>query len=225
MLEMLLTDMDILEAQKADIREFAMLWRARLKFQLDQHLSSSVTNLKDASIGLYKEYIEKVRQASKQDKSLQNTLALLLIEQFYCLLHFFKYEKAEAALKEAQDIIDLKISMEGKLGKRTRFQKNDIAQLTVDFESRKVKLKVNEENDGLAESTETEGVFKPDEETQKFLDGESIYWKGGRPLLKDGQQDRELSETDLILITAHTFYLFRTLPKDEHREEILRPFV
>ena len=29
----------------------------------------------------------------------------------------------------------------------------------------------------------------------------------------------------MILIAAHTFYLFRTLPKDEHREEMLRPFV
>ena len=101
MLDMLLTDMDILEVQKADVRDFAMLWRARLKFQLDLHLSSSVTNLKDASMGLYKEYIDKVRQASKQDKTLENTLTLLLIEQFYCLLHFYKYEKAEAALKEA----------------------------------------------------------------------------------------------------------------------------
>ena len=60
-LDTLLTDMDILAAQKADVRDFAMLWRARLKFQLDQHLSSSVTNLKDASMGLYKEYIEKIR--------------------------------------------------------------------------------------------------------------------------------------------------------------------
>ena len=52
-------------------------------------------------MGLYKEYIDKIRQASQQDKTLENTLALLLIEQFYCLLHFYKYEKAEAALKEA----------------------------------------------------------------------------------------------------------------------------
>ena len=57
------------------------------------------------------------------------------------------------------------------------------------------------------------------------MDSESIYWKDGRPLLKDGQADRELTETDLILIAAHTFYLFRTVPKDESREEMLRPFV
>ena len=57
------------------------------------------------------------------------------------------------------------------------------------------------------------------------MDSESIYWKDGRPLLKDGQADRELTETDLILIAAHTYYLFRTVPKDEHREEMLRPFV
>ena len=45
---------------------------------------------------------------------------------------------------------------------------------------------MNDETPGTEESKETEGVFKPDEETQKYLDGESIYWKDGRPLLKEG---------------------------------------
>lgn len=84
---------------------------------------------------------------------------------------------------------------------------------------------MNDETSEIEETKETEGVFKPDEETQKYLDGESIYWKGGRPLLKEDQADRILTDTDLILIAAHTFYLFKTLPKDEHREEVLRPFV
>ena len=71
----------------------------------------------------------------------------------------------------------------------------------------------------------TKIIKKSSEHFQKYLDSESIYWKDGRPLLQDGQVDRELTETDLILIAAHTFYLFRTVPKDEHREEMLRPFV
>ena len=44
--------------------------------------------------------------------------------------------------------------------------------------------------------------------------------------MTEGQQaDRELDEADLILIAAHAFYLSKTLPRDEHREEVLRPFV
>ena len=98
-----------------------MVWSARLKFQLDLHLSSSVITLKDASLGLYKEYISKIRAAAETDESLKDTLCLLLAEQSYCFLHFYKYERAEAALKEAQEILNLNIELRGKLGKRTRF--------------------------------------------------------------------------------------------------------
>lgn len=37
--------------------------------------------------------------------------------------------------------------------------------------------------------------------------------------------DRQLSDTDLVLINAYTHSLFKTLPKEETREEQLRPFV
>jgi len=57
-IEIMLTDTDVLPIQSAPVRAQAMLWRARLKFQLDLHLSSSVCTLKDASIGLYKEYTQ-----------------------------------------------------------------------------------------------------------------------------------------------------------------------
>ena len=123
-----------------------MLWRARLKFQLDLHLSSSVCTLKDASIGLYKEYVQQVRTKTETDPSLKDLLCRLLCEQSYCLLHFYKYEKAEACLKEAQELIDLKIEFSGKLGRRTRFQTFDIAHLTLDFESRQAKLKIDDSN-------------------------------------------------------------------------------
>jgi len=34
---------------------------------------------------------------------------------------------------------------------------------------------------------------------------------------------RELKETDIVLLQAFTFFQFKELPNDEHREQILRP--
>ena len=52
---------------------------------------------------------------------IESTLALIHCEYSFCLLHFFKNEKAEAALNEAKGLANLKIDFGGKLGKRTRF--------------------------------------------------------------------------------------------------------
>jgi len=55
------------------------------------------------------------------------------------------------------------------------------------------------------------------------LQTESIYFADGLPQLKEGQAHRKLSEQDLVLLQAFTFYQFKQLPNDEHREVILRP--
>jgi len=55
------------------------------------------------------------------------------------------------------------------------------------------------------------------------LQTESIYFADGLPKLKEGQAHAQLSEQDLVLLQAFTFYQFKQLPNDEHREVILRP--
>ena len=67
------------------------------------------------------------------------------------------------------------------------------------------------------------GVFQPDYETQRQLQTESIFYPDGLPRFVDGKQDRTLSETDIVLLQAFTYYQYKELPNDEHREEILRP--
>ena len=73
-------------------------------------------------------------------------------------------------------------------------------------------------------STDSSGVFKPDAETASRLESESIVYAEG-PKFIDKVVDRVLTDVDLVLINAHTHTLFKTLMKEETREELLRPFV
>ena len=79
------------------------------------------------------------------------------------------------------------------------------------------------EESKIEEAKSNAGVFRPDKETQKYLDSESIYWPDGLPKLVDGKLERQLNEHDLVLLQAFTFYHYRCLPNDEHREIVLRP--
>ena len=56
------------------------------------------------------------------------------------------------------------------------------------------------------------------------MENESILFKDG-PKFIEQTLERVLSNSDLVLITAYTHSLFKNLPKDETREELLRPFV
>lgn len=137
---------------------FSILLRARLSFLLDQHLSSSVVHLKDESLKLYKRYLAYLEAVKDEEEDqlndttkLDDTLTMLLSEISYCQMHFFKYERAEETINEAKRISNLNIQFEGKLGRRTRFQRNDIAQLTVDFDTRNVHLNISDVNSQLNE--------------------------------------------------------------------------
>jgi hypothetical protein len=45
-----------------------------------------------------------------------------LAEQHYAQLFFYKYEGAEASLKEARQLANLPLELTGKMGKRTKYQ-------------------------------------------------------------------------------------------------------
>lgn len=123
------------------------------------------------------------------------------------------------------------MELSGKLGRRTKFQEFDCAHLSLDFKSREVSLKIDKTSSlsdfaptGTALSTDASGVFKPDHETESRMESESIIFKDG-PKFIEQQHDRILSDTDLVLLNAYTNCLFKTLPNEEMREELLRPYV
>ena len=170
-------------------------------------------------------------EANPGDAALKLKLSLLLVEQSYCQFHFYKHEKAKSSVQEALKLQNLNFELLGKLGRRTKFQQFDNAHLTLDFKTREVNLKIDQTstlNDlapsGTALSTDFSGVFKPDNETESRLESESILFKEG-PQFIEKNLERVLSDSDLVLINAYTHSLFKSLPKEETREELLRPFV
>lgn len=79
----LLFCLETLLARCDDEQEFPTLYKARLNFMLDRHLSSSVVHLKDASLDQYKWLVSHVRNslsANPQDAELKLKLSLLLVE-------------------------------------------------------------------------------------------------------------------------------------------------
>ena len=77
--------------------------------------------------------------ASKQD--MKNNLAMLLSEYSHCLINFWKYEQCEEVMKESFELLGLDISLAGKLGKRTKWQQDDVAQLVLDIKTKSVDVK------------------------------------------------------------------------------------
>jgi len=63
---------------------------------------------------------------------------MLLAEVSYCQLHFYKYDLSEQSVNEALRLYNLQMELTGALGKRTIYQENDIAQLTLNIETRSV---------------------------------------------------------------------------------------
>jgi len=102
----------------------------------------------------------------------------------------------------------------------------------LDFKTRQVELKAQEnsilneeeiEESGTAISTDATGVFKPDSETAKRLESESITFKDG-PKFNEGKIEKELGNSDLVLLAAYTASLIKTMPQEEMRDELLKPY-
>ncbi len=65
-------------------------------------------------------------------------LAMLLIEQSHCYLNFYKYKQAKRCIKRALEVLELNIKLTGRLGRRTKYQEFDVAQLVLDIQNREV---------------------------------------------------------------------------------------
>ena len=172
--------------------------KARVSYLKDQSLNSSIAHLKDASLNLYAEYTDMVRAhyAEHKNSGAKEALALLLAEQSYCLLHFYKYEQSKEAVDEAMKVWGLDVQLTGALGKRTIYQQENIAQLTLDIEKEAVSISLQS-----TEQIYSDQIYKLDEQIKDYLAAENILHENGPKFLEE-RKDVDLSDTDLSLMTA-----------------------
>jgi hypothetical protein len=116
----------------------------------------------------------------------QRNVAMLLSEYSYTLIQFWKYEECEEAIKEAFDLLGLDLFLAGKLGRRTKWQQHDIAQLVLDITTKTVEVKK------LRDLVPDKGLKGEKQEQYVMQDDESILYE--QPVLTEAMEKEELKE-------------------------------
>lgn len=74
----------------------------------------------------------------EQKQELKQRFVNLLIEASHCYLNFYKYKECKRCINKSKQLLNLNFKLTGRLGRRTKYQEFDIAQLVLDIENREV---------------------------------------------------------------------------------------
>lgn len=107
------------------------IFEARFYHLKDLILSSSTFANQDNALKLYDEFIEKTAELPK------TFLAMIWLERSRVC---YKHSMIKASLEKAKELLGLKLSLTGKMGRRTKFQQFDVPQLVLDVESESVQF-------------------------------------------------------------------------------------
>ena len=98
-------------------------------------------NYKDY-ITAFKQKATAIEQTDKQAKLKHNShLVLLLSEASSAYLQYWKYEESEEFILEAVEISGLQLDLTGRMGRLTKYQQFDTAQLILNIKSREVEFR------------------------------------------------------------------------------------
>tara|TARA_B110000285_G_C15104122_1_gene606865 strand:+ start:343 stop:723 length:381 start_codon:yes stop_codon:yes gene_type:complete len=124
---------------------------------------------------------------------------LVLSEYSHCLINFWKYEECEAAIREALSLLGLDIFLEGRMGMRTKWQHWEVAQLTLDIQTKDVTIKKDRQDRALKEGE------KDGEEHSLFVanDEESILLEQPKFSAKEELDSEKAFEENLKKLETH----------------------
>jgi hypothetical protein len=179
------------------------IWKLRLFYQHQKIIRDPINDLKEKIFDLIKE-IDLSKFAGTDNFNLIH--GLMKVEHSYCFIRYYKYKECEDHVEEAKNLFGLKIALTGRMGKKTKYQEDEIPILVIESESSTLELN--------KESVENEpNKVKLDEEN---------------PLLEvpNITDDTFLKSTDLslydqIYINALLHCLKKSLPDDDILREII----
>ena len=170
--------------------ESSYLWRARYSFIHQQALNHPVSVL----YNLMQESFSRVEHS-----------ALTHIEYSRCLIYYSQYEACEAEICKAENKTGIKYGLTGKMGVRTKFQKQKTAQLVLSVISQET---------------------LPVEET---LLPQSIDLDPECPLHETSQLEESniesLSLEDSVLLLAWVNFFFKSRPSEDLNSEIIGSYI
>jgi len=171
------------------------LWRGRCAYIHQQTLTHAVEALMNTSIESYELALEHLEGNDK---------ALACVEYSNLLLYYNKYEEAEQALMKAQETTKLSYSLTGKMGVRTKFQKEKKPQLVLDVDSQ-----------NLTEQETKQPESVPLDEEDIMLETPKI----------DEHTVESIPLVDQVILLGWVNYLLKAKPKDEINSEVIGAYL
>jgi len=161
----------------------------------------------------FKETVEKVKSNCHLEKLPKQIQAEFHLDCSHIYLHSYDYDSCKACFDEVKRLLQIEFSLTAALGKRTKFQQFDLAQMKLD-------INVNE----TRERIQTKGEVTKDLPTDVVLDEETLL-----PNIQfvdgDGIRNIDLSPLDQAYAVASCIYLQKTRPRDKLTHEEILPFI
>nr|CDJ84972.1 Tetratricopeptide TPR-1 and Tetratricopeptide TPR2 domain containing protein [Haemonchus contortus] len=153
--------------------------------------------LAEPSVDL-KDLMDEIAEAVENNELDSEENIIYLLERANSHLIYFEYEKCADCIQHALKLSNLNMELAGKLGKRTRFQQRDIAQLVLNAES----------------DISTPTSEDPDVPTNCALNDDTLLEKIA--LAEGGDTTKPLSSLQLAVVLA----LYRLERRSEHCDEL-----
>lgn len=217
---------ELMYKDPASTDSYRLLVRGRLAFFHNMILDRPAKTLADITIGSYEAYFAAYRL---QQNVAQAHFVAVKLEFSNVLLFYYKYTESERCMEVCKQILNVEIEYTGRLGRRTKFQQFDTAQLVVKLEEYNGKKKTQELSDVDLEIIRKEREELPPMESVLVLEDR----KPGDTVLKAVQLDEEsilfeipkFTEESVdpnirglekqLLVLTHSYYMYESSPKEE----------
>lgn len=110
----------------------------------------------------------------------------------HCQIAYWKYEDCEQSIKDGFELLGIDVKLDGKTGRRTKWQTFDLAQLVVDVKTRDVELKK------LRDLEDNQAIQAEENSQYVKQDDESILWE--QPQLNEYEANTDSLENKQIMV-------------------------